>query len=248
MYAENQYYELSKFAKTFDYGNILSELKDEFGYIHSEEEIDDIGLKLQVTVKRSKPMYLHGYVLSSALHHYLTRNNYKNITILETGTARGFSSVVMATVMEMNNVNGKIHTIDYVNTFDNCLKSAQMKRKVTIDECVEEWKSLVNKYIIFEKGDSKQKIIELQSSLSRIHFAFLDGAHYYNDLKYELEFVESKQNVGDVIVCDDYTKSQYPEICQAIDEFVGKGKYEYKIFYGNDGTKSRGYVYMIKKK
>ena len=59
MYAENQYYELSKFAKTFDYGNILSELKDEFGYIHSKEEIDDIGLKLQVTVKRSKPMYLH---------------------------------------------------------------------------------------------------------------------------------------------------------------------------------------------
>ena len=58
---------------------------------------------------------------------------------------------------------------------------------------------------------------------------------------------ESKQQTGDVIVCDDYTITQFPGICKAIDEFLAKGKYDSKIFYGNDGKKNRGYVYMVKK-
>ena len=75
---------------------------------------------------------------------------------------------------------------------------------------------------------------ELDPKIDRIHFAFLDGAHFYKDLKNELEFTESKQQSGDIIVCDDYTKTQFPEICKAIDEFLLKNKYESKIFYGND--------------
>ena len=63
----------------------------------------------------------------------------------------------------------------------------------------------------------------------------------------ELEFTESKQQLGDVIVCDDYTKTQFPEIVKAVDEFIKKGNYDYKIFYGDDGHKKRGYVYLSKK-
>ena len=39
---------------------------------------------------------------------------------------------------------------------------------------------------------------------------------------------------------------QFPEICKAIDEFLSIGEYKSKIFYGNDGIKERGYVYMVK--
>ena len=212
--------------------------------------MDNIGLKLQICDKGktgSKPMYLHGYVITSALHKYLSDNNVDNITILETGTGRGFSSVCMAKILNKFNVYGTINTIDLNNTFDNCLKCSELGRKITIKECVEEWKSLVDKYINFINGNSNKKIIELNNSIDRIHFAFLDGAHFYQNVKNELEFTESKQQSGDIIICDDYTITQFPEICKAIDEFVAKGKYEHKIFYGNDGTKKRGYVYMIKK-
>ena len=62
-----------------------------------------------------------------------------------------------------------------------------------------------------------------------------------------LNYVEKNQLSGDIIICDDYTLNQFPEICQAIDNFLKSGKYEYQIFYGDDGTKKRGYVYMKKK-
>lgn len=245
MHDSNKYYELSKFAKTFNYGNILEEVKDYFGYIHDKDEMDDIALKLQICMKSSKPMYLHGYVISSALYKYLSdHSGLDDIVILETGTARGFSSVVMASVMNLKNMNGTIYTTDHNDRFDNCLKASQLKRKITLEECVEEWKDLVQKYITFKKGDSNKILNSLDTSLSRIHFAFLDGAHFYDYLKKELDFVASKQQVGDVIVCDDYTEKQFPGICKAIDEFLKKGNYEHRVFYGDDGTKKRGYVYM----
>ena len=247
MYKVDEYLKIHEFAKNFNYGNILNELEDYFGFIYNKDEMDNIGLKLQICVKSSKPMYLHGYVLTSSLNKYISDNNFNNITILETGTARGFSSICMSKILDKFGISGQINTIDHVNTFDNCLKASQLGRSITVNECVEEWKYLVSKYINFINGNSNQVIKELEDKVERINFAFLDGAHFYNDLKNELEFTESKQNIGDVIVCDDYTKSQFPEICKAIDEFLSKNKYNFKIFYGNDGIKKRGYVYMIKK-
>lgn len=246
MIKKENYYKLSEFAKNFYYGPILDELKEYFNYLYDKQEMDYTALKLQICVKKSKPMYLHGYVITSALYKYLNDNNYDNITILETGTARGFSSICMAKILDKFDKSGNIYTIDHVNKFNNCLKSAELKREITINECVEEWKNLVDKYINFINGDSNKKLIELDNKIDRIHFAFLDGAHYYKDLKNELEFTESKQQKGDIIVCDDYTKTQYPEICKAVDDFLEKGTYKNKIFYGDDGTKKRGYVYMIK--
>ena len=247
MYKKEDYYKLSEFAKNFNYGPILEELKEYFNYLHDKNEIDDIGLKLQICIKDSLPMYLHGYVITSALYKYLHNNSHDDITILETGTARGFSSICMAKILEKFNKKGNIFTIDRINKWNNCLKCAELNREITTNECVEEWCDLVDKYINFVNGDSNEKIIALDKKIDRIHFAFLDGAHYYKDLKNELEFTESKQQVGDIIVCDDYTKAQFPEICKAIDEFLNKYNYESKIFYGNDRTKKRGYVYMIKK-
>ena len=51
---------------------------------------------------------------------------------------------------------------------------------------------------------------------------------------------------GDVIICDDYTKKQYPQLCKAMDDLFNKNTYKRKIFYGNDRIKKRGYVCMIK--
>jgi predicted O-methyltransferase YrrM len=216
--------------------------------------MDDIGLKLQISVKLPKgnkpatrPNYLHGYVVASALYELLDTQILDSVTVLETGTARGFSSLIMAIVINKFEVPGKIHTIDNISTFDNCLKSAKLGRKISIEESVEEWKDIVDKYIIFEKGDSKKILADLDKNLNRINFAFLDGAHHYKDLKRELEFVEPKQQKDDVIVVDDYTKTQFPEIVKAVDEFIEKGTYDYKIFYGDDGHKKRGYVYLSKK-
>ena len=272
-HSEEEYIKLGQWAKSYNYGGILDELTEYFGYLHEKDDMDNVGLKLQICVKKSRPMYIHGYVLTSALHKYLSEKqkilNTANFTnrlkhsffevftnkkdkseefiILETGTARGFSSIMMAKILEMFNVNGKIYTTDKINMFDNCIKSAQLNRTVSIHECVEEWKTLVDKYINFVVGNTKITLPSLNKKLNRIHFAFLDGSHHYKDIEYELDYVAQKQQQGDIIVCDDYTRSQFPEIYTAVNEFLEKGLYDSKQFFGSDGRKHRGYVYMIKK-
>lgn len=244
MYSIEQYIQLSEFAKTYNYGSIKDELYSYFEYIYDKDIMDYIGFKLQVCVKQSKPMYLHGYVLSSALHHYLSHTENDSLTILETGTARGFSSIIMGSVLQHFDKNGTIYTIDHVNRFDNCYKSAELGREISFRECVEEWGDIVDRYIRPLNGNSYNILKDYDTKLERIHFAFLDGSHFYNDLTFELQYVENKQKAGDIIVCDDYTHSQFPEICKAIDEFLTKNKYVHRIFYANDGTKTRGYVFM----
>tara|TARA_B100001250_G_scaffold195503_1_gene167946 strand:+ start:3002 stop:3865 length:864 start_codon:yes stop_codon:yes gene_type:complete len=278
-HSEEEYIKLGQWAKSYNYGGILDELIEYFGYLHDKDDMDNVGLKLQICVKKSRPMYIHGYVLTSALYYKLSSTEIKselvnsNFTnrlkqsffevftnkqikdeekdedfiILETGTARGFSSIMMAKMLEMFNVNGKIYTTDKINMFDNCIKSAQLNRNVSIHECVEEWKPLVDKYINFVVGNTKITLPSLNEKLNRIHFAFLDGSHHYKDIKYELDYVAQKQQQGDIIVCDDYTRSQFPGIYNAVNEFLEKGLYDSKKFFGSDGRKHRGYVYMIKK-
>ena len=90
-------------------------------------------------------------------------------------------------ILEKFDKNGKIYTIDLNDVFDNCIKSSELKRPININECIEEWKSISDKYINFLKGDSKEIMKNLDNSLDRINFAFLDGSHLYKDLKKELE-------------------------------------------------------------
>ena len=246
---KEDYLKLSEFAKKYDHSIFFKEIKDFFNWIYDKNDMDYIALYLQICVKESLPLYLHGYVVSSALYQYIQNNkNLNNITILETGTARGFADIVMSKVLKQNNIVGKIHTIDCLGHTDkikwNCI-DAPNDMEISRYDILERWSELRDNYINFITGNSKKILQNL--NIGRIHFAFLDGAHYYQELTDELNYVEKNQQSGDIIICDDYTITQFPEICQAIDNFLKSNKYTYKIFYGDDGTKKRGYVYMIKK-
>lgn len=243
----DQYLELSNYAKNYDHSETLDQIKTYFNYLHDKDEIDDLGLHLQICIKKSKPMYLHGYILTSALYKYIKDTSLNNITILETGTARGFSSVCMGKILYDNNINGEVHTIDTLGhnkkIYWNCILDDNGMQ--TRHELLSKWKNIRDNHLKFHTGNSIKILNNMD--LKRINFAFLDAGHTYKDVSYELNYVKPRQNSGDVIVCDDYTIKQYPGICKAIDEFLETNEYESKIFYGNDGTKKRGYVYMKKK-
>ena len=66
----------------------------------------------QVVIKKSTINYQHGRILYAELCNYIRNNSISNIIILETGTARGFSSVCMSKAISDCKSVGEINTID----------------------------------------------------------------------------------------------------------------------------------------
>lgn len=212
-------------------------------------DIDNIGLHLQVLRKtdRMNVSYIHGHIIHFALEQYMRTNpDLSEFNIFETGTARGFSSVVMAHTLNKNGKSGIINTFDIkhqdAKSEGDCLCAAMNSRKVSAMECLAPFKDLVTKYIKFNVGDSN-KILKTRQS-ERIHFAFLDGDHRYSALLLELTYVDKYQQSGDVIVVDDYS---IDELKRATDEFLERGAYAFHVLCGKVGNKTRQYVHLVKK-
>ena len=246
---KNSYLNLFNNAINTNHDYFFNEIDNYFNYNDDtlKQEIDKIALPTQIGIKKSKMLFLHGYLLYIALDKYLKDNpDIEFINILETGTAKGFSSLCMAKALYDNKRNGKIYTIDIlpnnIKMYWNSIKDFEGKK--SRPELLDDFKHLL-KYITFVTGNTLDILKNIDK---RIHFAFLDARHDYKHLNFELQWTNSHQKTNDVIICDDYTiynngSYQYPGIIKAIDKFTGYNK---KIFYGNDGTKKRGYVFMKK--
>ena len=214
-----KYYALWQDEKENTYPPISS-YEQEMGHAISKDWLDELALHTQIVIKDSPLCYQHGRILYTALSAYLSAQSgqSKNVTIYETGTARGFSSTVMAKAISDKKASGKIITYDvlphhtpmYWNCIDDCEK--QKSRS----ELLSPWDDLVQKYIIFVEGDSFINLKNIQSP--RINFAFLDGAHSFNDVFYEFETIAKRQQPGDVIMFDDYNTRQFSGLVKAVDE------------------------------
>ena len=108
-------------------------------------------------------------------------------------------------------------------------------------ELLSKWKDLMQNYIIYQQGDTRLELNKLQ--LERINFAFLDGAHTYNDLMFEFNQIKNKQKPGDIIVYDDYNYKKFPGIVRAIDEICINNNYNKDVIRSSS---DRGYVISVK--
>jgi predicted O-methyltransferase YrrM len=218
---------------------------DELGYEIDKDWMDDLALHTQITVKSSALCYQHGNVLYAALRQYLkTHGSKAPVTIYETGTARGFSSMVMAKALQDGGHAGRILTFDILphNTpiYWNCI--ADLDGKKSRAEILEKWRGLSESYVSYVEGDSR---INLQRVVSeRVHFAFLDGAHSFKDVMYEFSNVVARQQSSDMIVFDDYNHQDFSGLVQAVDEGCELFGYDKRIVTGGG---HRAYVVAIKK-
>lgn len=210
--------------------------------------LDDIALHTQVVIKNSPLCYAHGRVLYSALSLWLRTHSSNTaadrITVLETGTARGFSALCMAKAMNDQQRAGTILTFDVlphtIPMYWNCIDDGDGQK--TRAELLQPWIKLVENYIVFHQGDTRISLPKVRSS--RIHFAFLDGAHTYDDVMFEFMQVAPFQLAGDVIVYDDYNQTQFPGLVKAVDEICAHQGYDRIDIRAHKG---RGYVVATKR-
>jgi len=251
--SKEKYLELWEEAKAQQYPDIDAFEKSR-GIAIDKDWLHDLALHTQIVVKESKLCYQHGPVLYTALREYLggvkakwdkdnTPSGARMITIIETGTARGFSSVVMARAMSDEDVCGKIMTFDLlphnVKMYWNCIDDHEGVK--TRQEILAPWKDLVDLYIMFMENDSRVGM--RRAAMGRVNFAFLDGAHTFDDVMIEFDLVQSRQEAGDVIVFDDYNETLFPGVIKGVDEGAKKWGYDIEVLGSRD---DRAYVIATK--
>ena len=222
-YYKNSYENLVK-----NYSNELDFEKD-YQYKIEKNFILPLAKHTQVVFKKSPLNIDHGRLLYSILADYITARKLTDISIFETGTARGFSSICMAKALSDLNQNGKIYTFDiiphnlpiYWNVIDDHFGKNSRKNLLSA------WKNLIDNRIIFIEGPAHINLEKI--NLSRINFAFLDGSHFGHDIRTEIFYISSFQKDGDIIVFDDYDEIKYPDLVYMINNLLIKCNYSKKI-------------------
>lgn len=242
MGSRNEYLEIWNNAKKVEYP-VIKEYESETGWIIDPEWLHELALVTQVVKKHSSICYQHGRLLYSRIREYLERNSDDNITIMETGTARGFSALCMAKALSDAGRMGKIITFDILPNdrpiYWNCIRDNEGLH--TRMQLLENYRQFVEQYIIFVQGNTELMLEKVD--MPRVHFAFIDGCHTYQAVLREFRHVKAKQAVGDAIFFDDYTQKQFPGVVMAIDEICAVHKYSMRKVIIDS---SRGYVIATK--
>ncbi len=215
-------------------------------YAHQIDEawMHDLALHTQVCVKVSPLNIQHGRLLYSVLRRQVDDNpSVEAFNILETGTSRGFSAVLMAKALQDGGKQGRIVTLDQIGHNNshlwNCIDDHDGPK--TRAQLLSSWPDQAE-MICFLGGNTREIMPKI--GMSRIHFAFLDGAHHYEDVIAEFNYVAARQKTGDTIFYDDVTKTLFPEIYRAVKEIEALGDYE--VTYLHSST-NRGYAVGIRK-
>ena len=242
------YISLSKEAEKNTYSfKEVKEFESKMGYSIDKEWLNKLALKTQVVIKKSPLNYAHGRVLYSSLRNYLkiSSKKLKSLNVVETGTARGFSSLCMAKALFDSEYDGKICTIDIIphdkKIFWNSISDHQYG-KITRGQLLKDWSNLIERYIFFIKGTSKDVL--KKHEILRIHFAFLDANHTFNDVMYEFYKISKSQKSGDIIVFDDYNPTDYPGVFKAIN--LIESNLGYNLLKIINSSTNRGYVIATK--
>lgn len=243
--SRQRFLELASEASKIIYPEV-DEYETYTGYKINNEWLEKLALHTQVVIKESKLCYAHGRVIYSALSEYLSKLNDEeksSVTIVETGTARGFSAICMAKAFEDNNASGKIVTFDLISNEDemywNCIDDVDGSNSRL--SLLDPWKKLVDNYLIFIEGNTRETLGKF--STGRVNFAFLDGAHTYEDVMYEFNQLKDKQIKGDMIVYDDYSPNIFPGIVKAVDHICEQHGYRR---YNITSEGERAYVLATK--
>lgn len=232
------YLQIAKKAKEKRYEQV-DIYEQSTSYAIDKSWLDKLALHTQVVKKKSVICYQHGRLLYSTLRKYIEESKVACVNIIETGTARGFSAMCMSKALSDARTGGKIVTFDVlphnVKMFWNCIDDLEGEK--TREELLYNYSAFLDNYVIFHQGDTQIELPKVQ--LSRVHFAFLDGTHHYNDVLIEFDAIKYKQKRGDIIFFDDYTPSIFPGVVKAVDEICDKYAYTKQVIQIDS---NRGYV------
>ena len=231
-YNDKVYYDLWRNSLAFMHRYVPKNLTQ-----HEIEWIDNLALKLSVSIKNSEPNWIHGYFLYDLINTYAQSTKKREISFFESGTAKGFSAIIAAKAITNSDKIPNIVTIDILGNekrYWNAFGDFNGKR--TRMDLLSEHKDLVSS-INFVKMRSRE-LNEKNSGNTKIDLAFLDGPHTYADVKHEFKYVINRLEKNGIVFFDDYNQSRYPGIVKFVSEidlhnisYITNENRSYAIYY-----------------
>ncbi len=244
IYSKKEYLLLHQKAITRKNLNV-EKFEKELGYSIDKNWFHNVSLITQTSIKNSELNFNHGRIIYSLVCKYVNEKNdllNQSITILETGSAKGFSSLCMSKAINDFNIKGKVITVDCIShnekMYWNCIKDSEGKK--TREELLKEWENELSN-IIFVQGWTTETLKKM--GINRINFAFLDAQHTKEAVLEEFNYVSERQQKGDMIFFDDVTPNIFDGVCNAVEEI--EKNYPYKMDY-LPFDKNRGYSLAIR--
>jgi hypothetical protein len=116
--------------------------------------LEPLALLTQVTIKASPPCYQHGRLLYAALARYAKSHPGEPLTIVETGTARGYSSLCLAKALDDRRADGRIFTIDVLPHERSmcCISIRDSEGPTTRRDLLSPYAALRDRYVVFIEG------------------------------------------------------------------------------------------------
>ena len=219
----------------------IDALEAEAGFAVDRAWLDNLALHTQIVRKKSTLGYAHGRLLYSLLRAYIARETPRHVSILETGTARGFSALCMARALDDAGVAGHIVTVDRLPhltpIYWNCIDDLEGRK--TRRDLLAPWSGLLDR-ITFIQGDTLDQVSKI--GMNRVNFAYLDAQHLEADVRAEFAAVAPLQEAGDTVIFDDVTPEQFPGVVAAVDAIAARPDYEAKRL-----TSGRGYAWVTRR-
>ena len=204
----------------------IEDLEQKTGYMIQKKWLEDLAFVTQIVKKKSELNYAHGRAIYAILSRYIDqrKKNHNAFTILETGTARGFSAICMSKALNDLDANGKIITVDVIGhskkKYWNCIADENGPKKRS--ELLSPWQDELDN-IIFIQGRSS--VVLKTMGINRINFAFLDGQHDKKSILDEYTYLENRQKQGDIIFFDDVTPGKFSELYNFVKKIENSKKY-----------------------
>lgn len=205
----------------------------QMGFSLNRNWLDKLAFATQVTVKSSELNWQHGRVIYSALRRYLEDFGKKQpVLILETGSARGFSSICLGKAIVDSGSAGTVVSIDLLPpnlemlwnvASDHSGKQSRMR-------LLRDWHEELER-VVFICQPAGREVGRL--GIQRVNFAFLDAEHTFDALAQEFRYVSSRQVTGDVIVVDDYSRGVFEGVVRLVDSPEVQQKYDIQIITSN---------------
>lgn len=180
----------------------VDDFERRLGYAIDRVNLECMARILACPVKANPPNWQHGRVIYAAVRRYLaTLAQRIPVTLLDIGTAKGFSAIVMAQALCDAPHSGHVVSLDIVDPLARVARNSVAECTgllLTVPEFVRHWPGHTR--IEFAGGGA---LHWLARNVARINVAFVDGKHNYAAVSQEIAHIARVQHGGDVCIFDD---------------------------------------------